>query len=114
MTYKSSVLFLPVFRSFTIKAVQKLIVCILPVLVLLALFHTLVNTGGYVATTHTALQSTRSTPFPPLGLYLGIERMKAIARHLNTLKDAYTPDVLIHQFDHIDFFDGTLLIFQNF
>ena len=47
--YKLFVHILPVFRSYPIKAVQKLIVCILPELVLLALFHTLVNTGGYVA-----------------------------------------------------------------
>ena len=54
--------------SFTIKAVQKLIVCILPARVLLALFYTLVNTGGYVATPpDKALQSTRSTLSPPLG-----------------------------------------------
>ena len=30
------------------------------------------------------------------------------------LKYAYTLDVSIHHFDHIAFFDGTLLIFQNF
>ena len=58
---KIFVLFSPLFRSYPIKAVQKLIVCIFPVQVLLALFHTLVNTGGYVATSSTALQSTRST-----------------------------------------------------
>ena len=60
------VLFSSVFRSFTIKAVQKLIVCILPARVPLVLINTLVNTGGYLATP-TALQSTRSTPCPPLG-----------------------------------------------
>ena len=44
VTYKSSVLFSSVFRSFTIKAVQKLIVCILP-----ALVHsgTISHTGQY-------------------------------------------------------------------
>ena len=30
------------------------------------------------------------------------------------LKYAYMLDILIHQFDHIEFFDGTLPIFQNF
>ena len=30
------------------------------------------------------------------------------------LKYAYTLDVLIHQFDHTEYFDSTLLIFQNF
>ena len=67
MLYKLFVLFLPVFRRYSIKAVQKLTVCILPVRVLLALFNTLVDTGGYMAIPHIALQSTRTTPFPPLG-----------------------------------------------
>ena len=30
------------------------------------------------------------------------------------LKYAYTIDILIHQFDHIEFFYGTLSVFQNF
>ena len=30
------------------------------------------------------------------------------------LKYAYKVDILIHQFDHIEFFEGTLPIFQNF
>ena len=30
------------------------------------------------------------------------------------LKYAYTLDILIHHFDHIAIFDGTLPIFQNF
>ena len=30
------------------------------------------------------------------------------------LKYAYTLDVLIHQFDHAEFFDSTLPIFHNF
>ena len=30
------------------------------------------------------------------------------------LKYAYTLDILNHQFDHIEFFDSTLPIFQNY
>ena len=49
--YEFFVLFSSVFsRSYTVKVAQKLIVCILPAQVLLALFYTLVNTGVNVAT----------------------------------------------------------------
>ena len=57
------VLFSQVFGSFTIKAVQKLIGGIIPMRVLLALFCTLVNTGGFVAipAQHYSLQHPEGT-----------------------------------------------------